>query len=222
MSDDIFYYIEDNLKFDKPNVIVENIIIKCDFEYCVKIQIYDEYYYNNEIENQIDLKMIYSDEFDLFMSNMMEGCNLTQINHKSFEIFDNFELLTNDLRLKINLIEKNNQLNLNYKLNYFENGYRYVIINVYKKKNYIANKTFEDEGNIISCDESSSYISVNDTRFEDKIEYELKEWIIDLISVNKKLINQNKKLINDNNKLINDNNRLINDNNKLKKIINIK
>lgn len=202
MYNDIFYYIKDNLKFDKSNVIVdEAIIIKCDFEYCVKIQIYDEHYYNNEIVNNIDLKMIYSDEFDLFVSNMMKGCYLTQINHKSFEIFDNFDLLTNDLRLKINLIEKNNHVNLNYKLNYFENGYWYLIINIYKKNNYITNRIFKDDSDIISYDDNSSNMSVNDTIFEDKFEYELKKWIIDLIDENKKLINENIKLIDENKKL---------------------
>ena len=72
MYDEIFYYIKDNLKFDESNVVLEKKIIKYDYEYCVKIEIYDENYYKNVIINNVELEKIYSNEFDLFVQNILE------------------------------------------------------------------------------------------------------------------------------------------------------
>ena len=131
--------------------------------------------------------------------------------NKFDEIYDDYELLIDNIYTKINLIEKNNHVNFNYKLNYFENGYWYVLINIYKKKcNNVA-----DIADISDIDDNLSYISVNDLMFEDKFEYDLKEWIIKLLNENKELSNENKKLLDENKKLLNENKKLLNENKKL-------
>ena len=146
MSCKILNFIKDNFNIDINNEtkIMEKNIIDEDFTYHIKIKITKDYHYK-------------------FIKNT---CNI--------KIYDDYDLLIENIEKKIKLIEYNDTLSLIYKINYFENGIWYFGIDI--KKNKIINNT-KDNSN--DNDKEDLFVDMNT--------WDLKEWILDLLKENKEL-----------------------------------
>lgn len=199
MSEEIFYFIKDKLtynfdvkKFSEngvENFIENKTIIFNKIKYDVQFHICSEYFFAfQQILNQDDT-------------------NLIEINKKIFynmkQIYYDYNILNDDIytHIKKFIDNTNDKFYYVYKLHCFNNGYWYLIINItcnLLSDDYINCKkdNDDDEG-----DEEDSYISKDDSIFDDKMTCDLKEWIIELIKENKKLEKKNIMLIEENKEL---------------------
>lgn len=196
------------------------------YKYIVDVQICNFNYYNTKstlndtksinIENIID----FNNYVDLLLNDLN---NIKKIFIE--EIYYDYDLLIKNVYSQIENCFQNKILkfNLTYKLNYFEKRKWFLIIKITtNNKNNENNKNIKDNENNENNEENKnieeneendddSYISINDSIFDDKFEWDLKEWIIRLIYEKKELELYNKKLINENIELKN----LLNKNKKI-------
>lgn len=126
----------------------------------------------------------------------------------NIETFDNYDSLSKEINKQIdNCISNDNKINGEFyfciRLNCFEQGCWYLSTNIIYNK--LEEKKVLNNNNDNSDNEP--YISIDDKMFDDKFEWDLKEWIIRLIGENEDLKNDIEKLRIENKKLISENNK---------------
>lgn len=178
MCCEIINFIIENAKAEKSNKIIENIICIGEHNYFIKIQIINENDYKSN--NVVQINHIFCD------NGKNESYFLNEYKYDRSNIilntFEDYDLLIDDINKKLNDTNNNDKINFGYRLNFFEDGFWYFIIDIvkkYNKNNEITNAILD------SISKSDSDTDIKSDIFEDLFEWNLKEWIIELLEEKK-------------------------------------
>ena len=184
MSYKIINFIKENINIEKSNKIIENIIMDNNFNYFIKIQIINEQDYKTNNITQINRVFICDDKNK---KNKLNFLNEYEFNHSNILLntCDNYDFLINNINKKVNDINDNNKINFGYRLNFFEDGFWYFIIDIVKQNNKINNKNDK-----IDNFETNTNLDIESEIYDDLLEWDIKEWIIKLLEEKKEYENE--------------------------------